>query len=336
MTNSLNLTALVLEAKKLTAYLQYEQIQGMYQRIGVARLALSANKVVELFFQVDTSGHYRKTLVTGNITAIVDYLRKPKALPEPELVEVATTVNEKTGGKLPATFFDTSIPLAEIMVSVIGIGAVITCIESLYENHSPIGSYCNVLRPPRQFIKHTRKFHPEFLIPTTAFPQEFFLENIQKKSNLSEIEIFEDFVYYHQTFYQRLVFISSVCMRTVLIPVCSVCVEYAIDMLFSELKRNHEVFAAVIQFTLSVAIASSVGKKAKELIKLFLLGVMMFFHFITKVIQGILLAIKMLLNFIKQIIGRILLRIIMFFHFIKKLITRGGNNDVQTDGEVLA
>ena len=170
------------------------------------------------------------------------------------------------------------------MVGLSAVATFATFIELLYENRSLNNSYCNIPRPAGPYIQHTREFHKEFLIPTSVIPQEFFLENIQKKSNLSDIEIFEDFVYYQKLIYIVCKLASDICIRFVFFPISTACVSSAINMFFSDMKRNHEVLTGIVELILSITISGGAGGLVKIGIKLGLVLILLVFGFGKKTI----------------------------------------------------
>ena len=114
----------MIDAKKITVLLQLDHISGQH---GVGRIVLVADRAVELLFEMDTLGRYRKTMLSANLNEIFTSRKPYQANPQQELGEVPTNVNENNGSILkstpvsknptivPVNFLNTSIPLAHVM-----------------------------------------------------------------------------------------------------------------------------------------------------------------------------------------------------------------------------
>ncbi len=76
------------------------------------------------------------------------------------------------------------------------------------------------------------------MIPTSFFPQTEFIEKIKKKSNLTEIEIFQDFASWQNRMQNACCFLSELFFRGIFFTPCATLTEIAVNNTLGILKSH--------------------------------------------------------------------------------------------------
>lgn len=277
-----------------TVLMQLEHVAG--QNSGVGRIILVAHQAVELILEGTTTGQYRKTMMSVKVSDLWGRFKPERSTQGNNNIRLSAGVETDSSTSQPNTitkspdsspvayFPGTTVPLLQVIGGLAFFTIITTIGEFIYENRSPQGSYCNIPQPPGPPVSHKREFHKEFLIPTSIFPQEFFLENIEKKSTLDQIAIFEDFVFYQGEIIKVFKLISNVSIRFILFLPCSELATIAVDSALKQFKGRFQILTVILKLAIAFAVTNQSAEYLKRSTKVSFILVVVVFLFVQMVI----------------------------------------------------
>lgn len=249
---------------------------------------------LELSLDMDTHGNLRSLSIATNITSFLRDLQPGSSFVKSRLASETTKEIGMSSAEmavsgypthlpeskilpLDSCFPFTNIPLIYVLGNLMVVAVVATASELLYENKNVLNKnenslmYANIPRPIGKPNPHKPQFHKEFLIPTAAFPEgsfKFFIENVKKKSDLAEIDIYSDFIFYQQKILRVLLLISSILIKFIFFTACSKFASIAVDSIVGDLNTKYMFLAAVLKIIISIATAQIASTYLKAVMRL--------------------------------------------------------------------
>lgn len=99
------------------------------------------------------------------------------------------------------------------------------------------------------------------------------MENIEKKSTLDKIVIFEDFIFYQNRITQTFKFVSSVGIKIILFPPYFELATMAGNSALRQFKERFAILIGILTIAIAISVANLAGDLLKLNIKLSVVGV---------------------------------------------------------------